>query len=379
MAAGDLNLSEIKELIKARAFSLGFCLCGVTTNQPLENFCRYENWLKANYHGEMSYLASERHLSLRQDPIRLAPWVKSIIVFAWPYLLNRSTSTDLGGQIAGYAGDIDYHLLVPNKIHELVDDLPALFARPIQTQIFCDSSPLLERELAVRAGLGWIGRNSCVISPQHGSAFVLAELFLDKELPADLPFTQNLCGKCHTCLDACPTQCILAQREIDARHCISTLTIENKNLIPSPEIAHLENHLFGCDICQSTCPWNQKVMAQSKALAQMDEAEMIAELTGNNIEFKSHFQNSAIYRAKRRGWVRNLCAVISNLQLKNASESLIQVFASDQDAVCRASAAAALASLDPCRSIPLIMARQKSELDPLVLAKIEQIINENPL
>ena len=120
-------------------------------------------------------------------------------------------------------------------------------------------------------------------------------------------------------------------------------------------------------------------MAQSKALALMDEAEMIAELTGNNIEFKSHFQNSAIYRAKRRGWVRNLCAVISNLQLKNASESLIQVFASDQDAVCRASAAAALASLDPCRSIPLIMARQKSELDPLVLAKIEQIINENPL
>ena len=172
MAAGDLNLSEIKELIKARAFSLGFCLCGVTTNQPLENFCRYENWLKANYHGEMSYLASERHLSLRQDPIRLAPWVKSIIVFAWPYLLNRSTSTDLGGQIAGYAGDIDYHLLVPNKIHELLDDLPALFARPIQTQIFCDSSPLLERELAVRAGLGWSGRNSCVISPQHGSAFV---------------------------------------------------------------------------------------------------------------------------------------------------------------------------------------------------------------
>lgn len=380
MLKDDSNFAALKEFIKARAIDLGFCLCGVTTTEPMQNYSRYEEWISKNYHGEMNYLVSEKHRFFRQFPALLVPWAKSIVVLAWPYRLNRSQPFDPAGQIAGYVGTIDYHLLLPQKIQELLNDLSTRFSYPLQSQIFCDSSPLLERELAVRAGLGWIGRNSCLISPKYGSALLLAELFLDLELPPDQPFTQNLCGNCQRCVNTCPTHCILQDdNEIDARLCLSTLTIEYKTLFSSTQIQSTGNHLFGCDVCQAICPWNRNANTQANSVTQMTEAEMIAKLTLGEPEFKNRFQNSAILRTKRQGWIRNLCAVLTNLKSTEAFDSLVNVLATDKDPLCRASAAAALASLSPSQAIPLLQKVLTTEPDPLVAAEIEGILSKNSL
>lgn len=380
MLKGDSDFPALKEFIKARAIDLGFCLCGVTTTEPTQNFSRYEEWISKNYHGEMNYLASEKHRLLRQFPALLVPWAKSIVVLAWPYRLNRSQPFDPAGQIAGYVGTIDYHFLLPQKIQELLNDLSTRLTHPLQSQFFCDSAPLLERELAVRAGLGWIGRNSCLISPKYGSALLLAELFLDLELPPDQPFIQNLCGNCQRCVNTCPTNCILQNdNEIDARLCLSTLTIENKTLFSQTQIQSTGNHLFGCDVCQAVCPWNRNEGTQANSVTQLTETEMLAELALSDAEFKNRFQSSAILRTKRRGWVRNLCAVLTNLKSINAFDSLVNVLASDKDPLCRASAATALASLFAPLAIPLLQKVLTTEPDPLVVAEIEGILSKNSL
>jgi len=346
------NAFAQRETIKARVIDLGFCLCGVTDMAPLAGYDRYTGWLAAGHHGEMSYLASERHLQMRKDPALLFPWAKSIVVLAWPYPLNRASASAPAGQIAGYVGRQDYHLFLPQKISRLAEGLPALLGRPVQSAVCCDSSPLLERELAVRAGLGWIGRNSCLISPKFGSALLLAELFLDVDLPADEPFAKDLCGTCQRCLNECPTACILPERTLDARRCISNLTIENKGTMPPALARQVGNHLFGCDICQAVCPWNRRAPAQEKALAEMDENEMIAALQLSQEQFSQGYRGTAFLRSKRRGWVRNLCTVLANLKSDAARAALRRLAEKDTDPVCRASAAVALAEIDTPGTIP---------------------------
>jgi epoxyqueuosine reductase len=370
---------SIEDCIKAKAYNLGFCLCGITNSAVLESFEVYKQWINSGFQGEMSYMASDRHLSVRQAPTLLAPWVKSIVVFGWPYSLNRATAMEQSGQIAGYVGEIDYHLLLPQKIQHLVDELPQIAGEEIRAEIYCDSAPILERELAARAGLGWIGRNSCLISPKHGSAILLAELFLDLELTPDPPFEKDLCGSCHRCLQACPTSCILPERVIDAGKCVSTLTIENKDLIPSSKTEKVANHLFGCDICQAVCPWNHRIKAQSDRLAQVSEVEMITELTLSEDEFRSQYAQSAIQRVKRRGWIRNLCVVLANMNSLEAFDPLSQVFAEDKDPLCRIAAAKALVSLNQQRAGEIIQKRLQSETEATVTAAIAQIIKENSL
>jgi epoxyqueuosine reductase len=375
-----INQSErlsIENCIKAKAYNLGFCLCGITNSAVLKSFDIYKQWIDSGYHGVMSYLASTRHLTARQDPTLLAPWVKSIVVFGWPYRLNRTTAQERSGQISGYVGEIDYHLLLPQKIQYLVDELPQIAGQGIRAEIFCDNAPILERDLAVRAGLGWIGRNSCLISPKFGSAILLAELFLDLELAPGPPFEKDLCGSCQRCLQTCPTSCILPERIVDADKCISTLTIENKALIPTSAVNKVANHLFGCDVCQTICPWNHQIKAQSDSLAQMSEAEMIAELTLGKDEFRSQYAHSAIQRTKRRGWIRNLCAVLANMNSLEAFDPLSRVFAEDKDPLCRITAAEALVSLDQQRAGEILQKRLQNETEVTVMAAIAQIIKEN--
>ncbi|MHC1740849.1 MAG: tRNA epoxyqueuosine(34) reductase QueG [Anaerolineaceae bacterium] len=375
----QIGNQTIKKFIKARAQSLGFCLCGITSNDALAHFDLYQKWISDGYHGEMNYLSSERHVSSRENPTHFKPWVKSIISFAWPTPLNRSNSDSQGGQIAGYVGDVDYHQFIPQKLEELIQDLNEFLKIPFQAEIFCDSSPILERELAVRAGLGWIGRNSCVISPDFGSALLLAEIFLDLDLPIDPPFTKNFCGNCQKCINACPTSCILPNRMIDARRCISTLTIENKSLIPDLEFRNIGNRLFGCDICQSVCPWNNHVISQNEILAQMSEIEMIDMLLISDDQFNSRFLLSALRRAKRKGLVRNLCTVLANNQAVTALDSLELVMRNNADSDCRISAAKAIRMISPIHGVEIIQKVLLTELDPNSKIALQQLIKKDSL
>jgi epoxyqueuosine reductase len=375
ISTSSKDSNKLHDFIKARASSLGFCLCGITDSMPLEHFPNYQDWINKNYHGEMKYLAADRHLLPRSDPKLVVPWVKSIVVVAWPYPLIHSKLQEPAGLIAGYVGSKDYHLLLPCKLNELVDDLRRLRTLPLQAKIFCDSGPILERELAVRAGLGWIGRNSCLISPQYGSAFLLAEVFLDVDLPVDSPFNRNYCGTCQRCRQTCPTGCIQPNCNIDARKCISTLTIENKSTIPIELSNQVGTHVYGCDDCQSVCPWNRSVFTGTPEYAKLDKQKLLAELSLSEEKFKQKYASSPILRAKRRGWIRNICVVIANLKIQESFVPLTKLLLTDHDPLCRVAAACSLAAVDHDQAVPLLQEALNNELDPLVLRELNRLLN----
>ena len=323
----------------------------------------------------MEYLSSDRHRNLRKQPTNLAPWARTIVVLGWPYSLNRSSGNEQCGQIAGYVSSEDYHLKIPCILQPLLDSLPELCNSTVQTQVFCDSAPILERELGVRAGLGWIGRNSCLINPTVGSAILLAEVFLDIEIAPDSLFAHDRCGNCHRCIDACPAGCILPDRTIDASRCISALTIEEKGSIPPDAARIIGNRVFGCDVCQAVCPWNQshKSVNQIENLS-LSLSEMDALLTINETEFKERFGRSAFMRSKRRGLIRNLTTVIGNLGFSGSHANLIELFEHDPDPVIRISAAGALLAIDPVNGHEYISLQVSTEKDVSVQKELIELI-----
>lgn len=312
---------NVKEIIKARAYSLGFCLCGFTHLAPPAGYPHYQNWIEQGQHGDMSYLASEFHTRMRQNPQELAPWAKSLVFVAWPYPLNRSSENVIAGQVAGYVGQKDYHEVLPALLSDLMRQVQAETGICFEYKVFTDSAPILERELANRAGLGWIGKNSCLISPSHGSAFLLAEIFVEIELEPDRPFSTDHCGTCQRCIQACPTHCIQPDRTLDASRCISTLTVENKTKIPADLVDSVGNHLFGCDVCQAVCPWNRFSMIDPPVLS-FSVNEMIEMLQMDESDFQIKFQAHPIRRAKLSGWLRNLSAILGNLKIREAMGAL---------------------------------------------------------
>jgi epoxyqueuosine reductase len=339
---------RIKIEIKARAKSLGFCLCGVSTLEEMRNYPVFEKWLAVKQNGCMRYLDSDRHRLLRKQPKDLAPWAKTIVVLAWPYNLNYTRDGEASGQIAGYAGFEDYHSLLPQILKPLLEDLPNICGEPVQSQVYCDSAPILERELGVRAGLGWIGKNSCLINPSEGSSFLLAEVFLDIPLTPDKPYAEDRCGTCRRCIEACPVACINSDRTIDANRCVSALTIEQKESFTEDQLSMIGNRVFGCDICQSVCPWNHKKQVNltrnvnSWALQEMNKLLTISETS-----FREKFKGSSIMRSKRRGLIRNLCAVIGNLRISICHDNLVRLLETDPDPVIQISAGQALMKINP--------------------------------
>jgi epoxyqueuosine reductase len=263
MSSVVYSINEISNKIKAEAFHLGFSLCGITSaDQPAE-YDRYIHWLENGYQAGMHYLNSTSHREKRLNPSLLMPGVRSIISLAWTYPIRAiEPDEEKEAQVAGYAVGSDYHVSLFNMLKILAEYIRTELNTPAEMQGFTDSSAILEKEIASRAGLGWIGKNSCLISPKVGSSFLLAELFTTLPLTPDQPFRQDRCGTCHRCLDACPTGCILPERTLDVRKCLSYLTIENKGNIPEKMRALIGNWIFGCDICQMVCPWNRKFAAK---------------------------------------------------------------------------------------------------------------------
>ena len=299
--------ASLKETIKQKARQLGFTLAGVTSSLPPSHYDMFESWLNAGMHGEMNYLTEDRNRGRRADPRKILPECKSILMLGIPYAPASN------GQIASYALGDDYHDVLPKKLQTLMDFIEHQVGCPVPNRYYTDTGPVLERELAQRAGLGWIGKNTCLINPTTGSTFFLAEILLGIELEPDLPFRTDHCGTCTRCIDACPTKCILPDRTLDARRCISYLTIELKDDIPEDLRPLMNDWVFGCDICQQVCPWNRFSLTEDTAFQAIIPLPVrTSDLSLSPQEFNRRFKNSPIKRTKRRGYLRNLAVAAGN-------------------------------------------------------------------
>jgi epoxyqueuosine reductase len=266
-------------------------------------------------HGTMNYLATERSRTRRADPKQILPKCKSILVLGIPYAPPLPAGEGLGvrAQIASYALGNDYHDILPQKLQAIVDFIEEQIGHPIPNRYYTDTGPLLERELAQRAGLGWVGKNTCLINPKTGSTFFLAEILLGIELPPDEPFRTDHCGTCTRCIEACPTDCILPDRTVDARRCISYLTIELKDDIPEELRSKIDGWVFGCDICQQVCPWNRFSQKADPAFEPLIPLPVLtSDLLLTSSEFNQRFKRTPVTRPKRRGYLRNLAVAIGN-------------------------------------------------------------------
>jgi len=278
----------------------------------------------------MAYLSDKRARARRKDPRKILPECRSILVLAAPYsdpksaeALDASVPT---GRVAAYAWGDDYHNVFIPKLQELVAFIEEQVGHPVPNRYYTDTGPILERDLAQRAGLGWIGKNTCLINPKQGSYFLLAEILLGIELEPDTPFTTDHCGSCTRCIEACPTECILSDRTLDARRCISYLTIELKENIPEELRPLLGDWVFGCDVCQMVCPWNRFAMGQvGEAFSHHPDVprpNLIHELGLTPEAFNRKFKNCSVKRTKRRGYLRNVAVAAGNSGNKNTIPAL---------------------------------------------------------
>ena len=316
-----MTAGQLAQTIKLKARQLGFTLAGITSPDPPAHFDVYRHWLDTGRHAEMAYLADARAIERRADPRLILPECRSILVLGTPYP-NPKTALPLDelpprGRVAAYAWGADYHLILPERLQALVNFIEEQTDQPIPNRWYTDTGPILERELAMRAGLGWIGKNTCLINPKSGSYFLLAEILLGVDLPPDQPFITDQCGSCTRCIDACPTGCILPDRTLDAHRCISYLTIENKNEIPTDLRPLTGDWVFGCDICQMVCPWNIHFAPENGDPAfephkEVSNPILAEELALTPREFNNKFKDSPLKRAKRRGYLRNIAVAAGN-------------------------------------------------------------------
>jgi len=363
------QLRDLTEYVKSEALRLGFSRVGITTPKPPPHLEIYEKWLKEGRHGEMTYLKTDRARRRRADPRDILPECSSILVVAANYL-------PLGHKrkgVAAYAVGDDYHDVLTDRLRQLVSNLEAHLGRKIKNHYYTDTGPLLERELAQRAGLGWIGKNTCLISPEHGSYFFLAELLLDLPLEPDQPIKTDHCGECTLCIEACPTSCILPDRTLDATRCISYLTIELKGAIPVELRPLTQGWIFGCDICQQVCPWNLR-FAQPTAEAAFQSRAFLDEPTPQDFlqlspeSYRRELSKSPLKRAKRSGLLRNAAVAAGNAAERASIPDLERLLVQEQDPLPRAHAAWALGELGELEALRTAL---DSEQDPEVLAEIQ--------
>ncbi len=326
LSSPDLEIRRIgdRALENGLITSYGF----VALQKPL-SFDLYRQWLDKGYSGNMEYL--ERHASFKEDPKMLSPRAKSAMVVAVQYVPHpESTNFPIkAARVARYAQGADYHHWLQARLKTLVDELKVAFPGE-EFVTFTDSQPVLERDLAYRAGVGWYGKNTCLIHPKKGSLFLLGEIYTSidpepSELKASIPVTDH-CGKCTRCIDACPTQAIVAPRELDARRCISYLTIENKEDPPEELRSKMGDWLFGCDICQTVCPWNIKVHGEKIEDKPVERKDLIADLRfileSSSSQLRKVFAGTAISRSAGSKLKRNAIIVCANKGLTEFEDIL---------------------------------------------------------
>lgn len=375
---------DLKNKLRTEAARLGFSLFGVTGAAPPGSLPVYLRWLDSGYHGEMAYLAVERAVERRANPALILPEVKSIILLGLRYPKSNpvklTPSVRLTGQVAAYAWGRDYHDIIPPRLEQLTAFMQHETGSAAVSRAYTDTGPILERDLASRAGLGWIGRNSCLIDPKTGSYYLLAELFTSLELEPDAPFRTDHCGTCRRCIDACPTQCILPNRIIDARRCISYLTIENKGSIPVGLRPAVGSWVFGCDVCQQVCPWNLRFADDTydpelQPDADVASPDLLRDLTLTPQEFNRRFKMSPIRRAKRRGYLRNIAVALGNSTSYEAVAPLIHALDNEPEPLVRGHAAWALGQLGGGQAKSALENTLLSEPDPGVIDEIKAALD----
>jgi epoxyqueuosine reductase len=305
----------LEDRIKEQARRLGFELAGIAAATPADGFDHFLHWLEAGHAGEMGYL--HRHAAARRHPQAVLPGVRSVVMLGMNYKPDEPPPPPVpsAAQVARYARGLDYHDVLRARLNRLLDwvkgEAPGCAGRGV-----VDTAPLLERDFARRAGLGWFGKNTMLLNKRLGSYFFLGALLLDLELTPDPAHEAAHCGTCTACLDACPTQAFPAPGQLDARRCISYLTIELRGPIPEELRPQVGDWLFGCDVCQEVCPWNRKAPAGSEpAFAARPDLEAVdpAELLGlSEEEFRRRFRGTALMRSKRGGLLRNAALVLGN-------------------------------------------------------------------
>lgn len=293
--------------IKAKAKELGFMSCGISKAEYLADVApQLEAWLAKNNQGQMSYMAN--HFDKRLDPTKLVPGAKSVISLAYNYYPAKDLGNDGSYKIAKYAYGEDYHFVIKDKLKEFFAALEEEIGA-IEGRVFTDSAPVMERQWAEKSGLGWLGKNSLLLTKQKGSFFFLAEIILDLALDYDTPIT-NHCGSCTACIDACPTEAITEAGVVNGSQCISYFTIELKDELPTSVKGKFENWVFGCDICQDVCPWNRFSVAHSEP--RFNPHTELESMTKNDWQeitqdvFSKIFKKSAVKRTKLSGLKRNI-------------------------------------------------------------------------
>ena len=375
--AAALDGARLAGLVKEEAQRLGFALVGISAVKPPPHEESFARWLRDGLAGELNYM--KRTEALRRDPQTLVPWAVSVVSVGMNYYTSFSppeSARGAKGWISRYAWGDDYHDMMKRRLEALLERVKELHPGPVQGRAFVDSGPVLERDLAGVAGLGWIGKNTHLISPKKGSWFFLGELFLDLALAYDRP-TRDRCGRCELCLKACPTGAFVGPYVLDARRCISYLTIEIKGWIPRHLRPLIGNHIFGCDICQAVCPYNVKAEASGEAAYQpragLHAPQLIPLLSLDRGEFRRRFRGSPILRAKRRGFLRNVAVALGNLKCADAVPALIAVL-EDEEALVRGHAAWALGQIGSGSALPSLQRRAESETDAEVLSEINDAI-----
>ena len=329
------------DAVRARALELSFDRVAIGPAERPEHGAAFERWLDAGYAGEMGYL--ERTRAERLDPARLLPGCRSVVAVAMSY--NASATSPEGPKISRYARGRDYHDVLKPRLVALGDYIREAAGGQVTSRPAVETSAVLERDLAARAGLGWIGKNTNLLTPSLGSYFFIgivlttAELAFDERLP-------DRCGTCTACLDACPTGAFVEPYVLDARRCISYLTIEHRGHVPDELRAGIGEWLFGCDVCQDVCPWNRKAEpGHEPALApsaEIDSLESLLQL--DDVNFRARFRGTAMARTKRAGLLRNAAIVLGNRGNQSAVGALTRAL-DDRDDVVRQAAAWALERL----------------------------------
>jgi epoxyqueuosine reductase len=307
---------SLSQSVKQRAADLGFLACGITDPSPPPHGDRLDQWLARGYAGTMRYL--HRQAKRRKDPRLIVPEARAVVVVLDNYYQPETEAEHRPPRIARYARGADYHRVTLGRLEQLggyLRELGAELARP-----FTDAGPVPERELAQRAGLGWIGKNTMLIRPESGSYFFIGSLFTDLALSFDAPFELDRCGSCTRCLEACPTAALVEPRVLDATRCISYLTIEHKGPIAESLAARFEGYAFGCDICNEVCPWNQRFAApsnvpefRSRTVLAGEDLDMFERM--DELEFAQRFGDTPLERPGLVGMRRNVRAAMASVDL----------------------------------------------------------------
>lgn len=352
-ASIDNPIPSLTGRIKVQAQALGFALCGITTADPPPHHRQYTRWLAEGRAGEMLYL--HRQEPKRGDLQQVLPSARSVVCVALNYAMEEGEAPPglgAGGPsfpatIARYARFDDYHETMWRRLEALLAFIQA--ERPDCTgKVYCDTGPITERDLAMRAGLGWIGKHTNLISRHLGNWFFLGEILLDIALLPDLPETTH-CGTCQRCLPACPTGAITAPYTLDARRCISYLTIELKGSIPLELRPLIGTRIYGCDDCLAVCPWNKFAQRATddavRPRADLTAPDLIDLLSLDDEAFRAKFKNSPIRRTKRRGLLRNVCVALGNLGDPRAIPALTRAAEHDPEPLVREHAQWAIAQI----------------------------------